>query len=66
MGLEDLLKEQQQLNAATTAIRQAFDTQMGEFEATEMKLMQALESIHQQKATKLKEVAAVLDGILKK
>ncbi len=66
MDLEELLREHKELIVATEAIKQAFNAQIGEYEATEKKLIEALESIHKQKATKLRDVAAVLDDILKK
>jgi hypothetical protein len=64
MGLEELLKNQQQLTAAAQIIKKTFDETMAHYQENESKLLAALESVQQRQAMNIKDLGAVLDGII--
>ena len=64
MGLEELLKNQQQLTAAAQIIKKTFDETMAQYQENEARLLAALESVQQRQAMTIKDLGAVLDGII--
>jgi hypothetical protein len=66
LGLDELVKNQKQLKAASIIIENTFKELSQYFESNELKLLQALESLQQKQAHTLKEVGGILDGIMNK
>lgn len=66
LGLEELIKNQKQLKAASQIIENTFKELSQYFEANELKLLQALENLQQKQAQTIKDVGAILDGIMSK